>query len=70
MTIEEIGQALDIVPATVKTRLFRARRRLRQALAPDLQASLIGVFPFAGVDCEALTETVITKLCGGVDPTA
>jgi RNA polymerase sigma-70 factor (ECF subfamily) len=70
MTIEEIGQALDIVPATVKTRLFRARRRLRQALAPDLQASLIGVFPFAGVDCEALTEKVITKLCGGVDPTA
>jgi len=64
MSIDDIAAALDIVPGTVKTRLLRARRRLREALAPDLRASLTGAFPFAGADCEAMTEKVIAQLCG------
>lgn len=67
MSIEEIAEALDIMPGTVKTRLLRARRRLREALAPDLRASLTGAFPFAGLDCEALTEKVVAQLCGDQD---
>ena len=63
MAIDEIARALDVVPATVKTRLFRARRRLREALAPDLQASLIGAFPFAGAHCASLTEKVVAEIC-------
>lgn len=63
MTIDEIAQALDIVPGTVKTRLLRARRRLREALAPELQASLVGAFPFAGAHCASLTEKVIASIC-------
>jgi RNA polymerase sigma-70 factor (ECF subfamily) len=64
LSIEEVADALGILPATVKTRLLRARRRLREALAPEFQASLMGVFPFAGVDCAALTERVVNALCG------
>lgn len=63
MTVDEIAQALDIVPGTVKTRLLRARRRLREALAPELQASLVGAFLFAGAHCASLTEKVIASIC-------
>jgi RNA polymerase sigma-70 factor (ECF subfamily) len=68
MTIDEIAQALDILPATVKTRLLRARRRLQEALAPELRASLVGAFPFAGVDCASLTRKVIADICGEAVP--
>lgn len=34
MTVEEVAEALAVLPGTVKTRLLRARRRLRDALAP------------------------------------
>lgn len=64
MTIDEIAQTLDIMPATVKTRLLRARRRLQEALAPELQASLVGAFPFAGAHCASLTCKVVIGLCG------
>ena len=64
LSIEEVAQALDIVPATVKTRLLRARRKLREALASELQASLAGTFPFAGASCAAMTEAVAARICG------
>lgn len=63
MSVDDVAQALGVLPATVKTRLLRARRRLRDALAPELRASLVGAFPFAGLDCAALTERVVTALC-------
>jgi RNA polymerase sigma-70 factor (ECF subfamily) len=57
--VEETAEALGILPATVKTRLLRARRRLQDALAPDLKAALTGTFPFAGADCARITERVV-----------
>lgn len=63
---EETAEVLGVPPATVKTRLFRARRRLQQMLAPDLGTALSGTFPFAGADCAALTERVLGKL--GLQP--
>jgi RNA polymerase sigma-70 factor (ECF subfamily) len=59
LSVDETAEALDILPATVKTRLLRARRRLQEALAPDLKAALTGTFPFAGADCAAMTERVM-----------
>lgn len=64
LSVEEVAQALDLLPATVKTRLLRARRRLREALASELQAGLAGTFPFAGASCAAMTEAVVTRICG------
>ena len=32
--LEEVARLLDLPPATVKTRLFRARERLRARLSP------------------------------------
>jgi RNA polymerase sigma-70 factor (ECF subfamily) len=59
LSVEETAEALALVPATVKTRHLRARRRLQDALAPDLKAALSGTFPFAGADCAAMTERVM-----------
>jgi RNA polymerase sigma-70 factor (ECF subfamily) len=63
LSVDETGEALGIVPATVKTRLHRAKRRLQQILAPDMKSVLEGSFPFAGVDCERLTERVVATFC-------
>lgn len=62
LTIEDTSQALDIPVATVKTRLFRARRKLKDALVPEVRSALVGTFPFAGADCERMTLRVIDAL--------
>jgi RNA polymerase sigma-70 factor (ECF subfamily) len=58
-SIEDTALALGIPVGTVKTRLMRARRKLEQALAPEVRNALRGTFPFAGADCERLTERVV-----------
>jgi RNA polymerase sigma-70 factor (ECF subfamily) len=62
LSVEETAEALAIPPATVKTRLYRARAKLQQALAPEVKGVFSGSFPFAGADCAALTERVLTAL--------
>ena len=64
LTVEETAAVLDIPAATVKTRHFRARKRLQEALAPELKNALMGSFPFAGVDCARLTAQVLAVWCG------
>ena len=65
LNVEETAEALDLAPATVKTRLLRARRKLRDALEPDVHSAMVGAFPFAGADCEAMTEKVLTAVLNG-----
>ena len=48
MSIEETAAFLSLRPETVKTRLHRARKLLRQALDEKLAPVLTDVFPFAG----------------------
>lgn len=55
LSVGETSDVLDIPVATVKSRLFRARRKLQLSLAPEVRGALNGAFPFAGVDCERLT---------------
>jgi RNA polymerase sigma-70 factor (ECF subfamily) len=62
LSVEETAQVLGTPEATVKTRLFRARRRMQEILAPELGNVLSGAFPFAGADCAALTRRVLAAL--------
>jgi RNA polymerase sigma-70 factor (ECF subfamily) len=62
MSIEETADLLGIKPETVKTRLFRARRLLREELAEHVDPLLGDVFPFDGARCDRLTEAVIARL--------
>jgi RNA polymerase sigma-70 factor (ECF subfamily) len=59
VSVEEAALALEIPTGTVKTRLMRARRKLQQALAPEVRTALTGTFPFAGLDCARMTERVV-----------
>jgi RNA polymerase sigma-70 factor (ECF subfamily) len=59
---EETAEILNVPVATVKTRLFRGKRQLQEMLAPEMSMVLSGTFPFAGVDCAALTERVMAAL--------
>lgn len=63
LSVEDTAEALGLVPATVKTRHLRARRRLQDSLAPEVKTVLSGAFPFAGADCAAITEAVVSRFC-------
>ena len=61
-SVEETARLLHLRPETVKTRLHRARRLLRTALQDSVAASLGDAFPFLGLRCERMTETVLARL--------
>ena len=62
MGVEETAAALQIPESTVRTRLFRARAMLREALARDIDVALDDAFGFAGERCERIVEGVIARL--------
>jgi RNA polymerase sigma-70 factor (ECF subfamily) len=62
MSIEETADFLNLRPETVKTRLHRARKLLRQALDEKLAPALTDVFPFAGSRCLNMTDEVLSRL--------
>jgi RNA polymerase sigma-70 factor, ECF subfamily len=62
MSVEETAAALEIPEATVRTRFFRARSLLREALASELDVAMESAFSFAGARCDRITERVIARL--------
>jgi RNA polymerase sigma-70 factor, ECF subfamily len=62
LSVEETACLLDLPAATVKTRLHRARKLIRNQLEAQIGPVLIDAFPFAGMRCERLTEAVVKKL--------
>lgn len=68
VSIEDAAEVLDLPTGTVKTRLMRARRKLQQALAPEVRGALVGTFPFAGLDCARLTERVVADFINSHEP--
>jgi RNA polymerase sigma-70 factor, ECF subfamily len=62
MSVEETASQLGLRPETVKTRLHRARRLLRQSLNETLASTLVDAFPFAGTRCARITEAVLDRL--------
>ncbi len=61
-SIEETAVALGIKSETVRTRHFRARKLLRQALDKKLAAAVTELFPFLGVRCARSTDAVLERL--------
>jgi RNA polymerase sigma-70 factor (ECF subfamily) len=62
MTIEETAELFGIRPETVKTRLHRARRLLKQEMEKHVGPVMGDAFPFAGRRCERLTDAVLSRL--------
>ncbi|MCB1386850.1 MAG: RNA polymerase sigma factor [Nitratireductor sp.] len=69
MNLREIARVLELNPLTVKTRLFRARRRLKSWLEHRLQGGFEAIFPFDGQRCVAMADRVVKCLAeaGGSD---
>ena len=62
MTVDETAECLGIPPATVRTRLFRARSLLRTALARDVDSATVDVFGFAGARCDRIVAAVLSRI--------
>lgn len=62
LSVEETAAHLGLRPETVKTRLHRARRRLRGALDAQLGDVVVGAYPFLGVRCARITQAVLDRL--------
>ena len=62
LSIEETARHLGVKPQTVKTRLHRARERLREALDNRLGDVMVGAYPFRGARCERITEQVLGRM--------
>ena len=62
MSVEETAEILGIRPETVKTRLHRARRLVREQLDRQIGPVLMDAFPFAGRRCERMTVAVLGRL--------
>lgn len=62
LSVEETAGHLGLKVETVKTRLHRARRRLREALDAQLADVMVGAYPFLGARCARITEAVLKRL--------
>ena len=62
MSVEDTAATLAIPEATVKTRLYRARRLLRETIEEELGPAVADAFPFAGRRCARTTEIVLERL--------
>lgn len=62
MTMAEISQELGVNGLVIKTRLFRARRRLRQDMETQRIGSMSDLFPFDGLRCAHMADRVVDSL--------
>ncbi len=65
MSVEDTADILGVRPETVKTRLHRARKLVREQLDKQIGPILMDAFPFAGRRCERMTAAVLRRLGHG-----
>ena len=64
-TVEETAAALSIPEATVRTRFFRARGLMREALSRDLDQAYVDAFAFDGERCDRIVARVMARINAG-----
>ena len=62
LPVEDTAAALGIPEATVRTRFFRARALLREALAREVDLSMEDAFGFDGARCDRLVANVLAGM--------
>jgi RNA polymerase sigma-70 factor (ECF subfamily) len=62
MTVDEVSAVLEIPEATVRTRYFRGRSMLREALSRELDFALDEAFSFDGERCDRIVAGVMERL--------
>lgn len=62
MSVEETASCLSIPEATVRSRFFRARGMLREALAREIDFAMEDAFSFDGARCDRIVAGVLERL--------
>jgi RNA polymerase sigma-70 factor (ECF subfamily) len=62
MSVEETAHCLDIPEATVRSRHFRAKLLLRDALADEIDKLGPEIFEFGGAHCDRIVALVLARL--------
>lgn len=62
MSVEEIAEALGIPPETVRSRHFRAKGLLREALAREIDLAEVEIYEFGGLHCDEIVAAVLSRL--------
>ncbi|WP_100638454.1 RNA polymerase sigma factor [Marinobacter salexigens] len=68
MSVAAIAEDLGISVITVKTRLFRARRQLRSVMEEKIKGGFDSIFPFDGLRCAGMADSVVEILIEASDP--
>lgn len=64
LSVEETAACLDIPAETVRSRHFRAKSLLREALAREVDIAERNVWEFAGQRCDRIVARVLARLPG------
>jgi len=62
LSVQETAAVLEIPQATVRTRFFRARSLLREALAQKIDFACEDAFSFAGARCDRIVASVLARI--------
>ena len=62
LSVEETGAALGIPEATVRSRFFRARGLLREAISREIDVAFDEAFSFAGARCDRIVAGVLARI--------
>jgi RNA polymerase sigma-70 factor (ECF subfamily) len=62
MSVEEAADCLGIPPATVRTRYFRAKGLLREALAREIDFNFEGAYGCAGPRCDRIVAGALARI--------
>jgi RNA polymerase sigma-70 factor (ECF subfamily) len=61
MSVDEAAACLGVPAATVRTRTFRARALLREAMAREVDVATVHAFGFAGDRCDRIVAGVLAR---------
>ncbi len=62
LSVEETAQSLGIPEATVRSRHFRARSLMREALAQEMDLAERDLYEFGGAHCDRVVASVLARL--------
>jgi RNA polymerase sigma-70 factor (ECF subfamily) len=65
LSVKETASSLGIPEETVKSRLYRAKKMMREQLEPTLASVLTDSFPFQDPRCGEFTDALLARLEGG-----
>jgi RNA polymerase sigma-70 factor (ECF subfamily) len=68
LSVQETASVLRIREATVKTRLYRAKKLLREQLQMKLGSALTDIFPFQDPRCANFTDALLAQLAERGEP--